>query len=151
MFSISRIRGGLVNAQQGVFGRAIAASLPNAYHSPNEVARGTRLHIEISAKCPEDAHIEAANQLESDNIDPSDDIIGECSSYSTTAQNYTETPEKPIASPEATASSTEDTEDTDGAQDDSSGQSYFERAQAAAQRVSTAYTILEILETNAPL
>lgn len=146
MSSISRIRGGLVNAQREVSKLVNAASLPNAIHRPDEEARDIHHRNETSIKYPEGASLKVTNHVESDNNIPDDDIIGECSSHPVATQDHPETSEKTTTNLEATTSSAEDMK---GAQEPSA-QSSADGTQSTAQRVSTTYAAREILRTSGP-
>ncbi|KAL9479743.1 hypothetical protein ACSS6W_004529 [Trichoderma asperelloides] len=130
MPSVSHIRGGLANAQREVARHVNAASLPNAIHKPDDEARRIHSRTETSMACPDSTSIKAINHVENDNS-VANDIIGECSSYSTETQNYSETIEKATANSEATTSSTED---MNGAQEPSA-QISANGGQTAAQRL----------------
>ncbi|KAM0523974.1 hypothetical protein ACHAPE_001227 [Trichoderma viride] len=134
MSSISRIRGGLVNAQREVSRRANAASLPNAIHRPDEEASAIHPRSETSITNSEDASINAINHVESDSRIAGDDIIGECSSPSVTTQEHLETSEKTTIYFEAASSNAGD---MNGAQEPPA-QGSADWTQSAAQRLSKA-------------
>ncbi|KAL7901630.1 hypothetical protein HDV64DRAFT_241580 [Trichoderma sp. TUCIM 5745] len=133
MSSISRIRGGLVNAQREVSRPANAASLPDAIHRLNEEAKEARdIHPrnETSITSPEDAYIKATNNLESDSNIAGVDIIGECSSPSVATQDHPDT-SATASNFEAASSSAED---INGMQEPSA-KSSADGAQSTAQRL----------------
>ncbi|UKZ91103.1 uncharacterized protein TrAFT101_006099 [Trichoderma asperellum] len=133
MPSVSHIRGGLANARREFARHVNAASLPNAIHKTDEEARSIHYGTETSMTCSDSSSIKTINHVEDDNS-VTDDIIGECSSYSTATQNYSETTAKATANAEATASSTED---MNGAQEPSA-QLSADGAQTAVQRLGKA-------------
>lgn len=133
MSSISRIRGGLVNAQREVSKRVNAVSLPNAIHRPDEEARDIHSRNETSITCPEDAFVKATSHVESDISIGGDDIIGECSSHSATTQDRPETSANTTTNFEAASSTVEDMNKAQ----EPSAQSPADGAQSTAQRVSS--------------
>lgn len=133
MSSVSRIRGGLVNAQREVSRRANAANLPNAIHRPDEEAPDIHSRKETSITY-EGASINAISHIESDSRIAGDDIIGECSSPSVTTQDHLETTEKTTLNFGATSSNAED---MNGAQEPPA-QSSADGAQSTTQRLSKA-------------
>lgn len=135
MSSISRIRGGLVNAQREVSRHANATSLPNAVQRSHDEVYNSHSPSETLITCPEDAYIKATNYVESDSSIAGDDIIGECSSPSVATQDHPET-----------SATTSNFEDMNGVQEPSA-QSSADGVQSTAQRVSTRSAIREFLRT----
>ncbi|KAM0453467.1 hypothetical protein ACHAO4_005060 [Trichoderma viride] len=134
MSSISRIRGGLVNAQREVSKRVNAVSLPNAIHRPDEEARDIHSRNETSITCPEDAFVKATSPVESDISIGGDDIIGECSSHSAATQDRPETSANTTTNFEAASSTVEDMNEAQ----EPSAQSPADGAQSTAQRLGKA-------------
>lgn len=143
MSSVSRIQGGLVNAQREVSRRANAANLPNAIHRLDEEAPDIHSRNETSITY-EGASINAISHIESDSRIAGDDIIGECSSPSVTTQDHLETTEKTILNFGATSSNVEDMNEAQ----ELPAQSSADGAQSTTQRVSVGIAIYGFLRTS---